>query len=144
MLRWLLLVPVVCSCAAGQLRPELSPTERAEAIERGRALERSAPELEASPEGGSYRLLHVTLSSGPRLHPERAVSILVLSGNVRLQTTSGDRTLEAGQSVQVPRGVPYELENRDDDGSSLYLLFAPPEPLAGMLDRVSLTDARTP
>jgi quercetin dioxygenase-like cupin family protein len=156
MVRWLWVTPLwfscvflscaVVSCTAAQVQPPLSALEREQAIERGRELERSAPELDARPTGGSYRLLHVTKSAGARLHPDVAVSILVLSGNVRLATERGERVLEPGQSVHVPRGMPYELESQDEQGSSVYLLFAPaePSPEAEPPDRLSLSDARAP
>jgi hypothetical protein len=46
----------------------------------------------------------------------------------------------------VPRGVPYELSSRKDEGSSVYLFFAPPQSDIGSAapDRVSFSDARAP
>jgi hypothetical protein len=46
--------------------------------------------------------------------------------------------------MHVPEGVPYELESQHEDGSSVYLLFAPAELDATAPDLVSLSDARTP
>lgn len=135
----------VSGCATVPEPKALSPLEREAAILEGRSLERSAPELDVRPAGGSYRLLHVTEEAVARLHPDTSVSILVLSGDVTLETARGRRLLAAGQSVVVPNGVPYELVTDQDQGSSVYLLFAPADPGFGVPPaRVSLTNARTP
>src|SRR5690606_6901440 len=88
MARWMLLLPLVAACAASGARGDaLSPQEFEQALERGRALERSAPELDANLSGGRYRWMRVSATQGPRVHEATDVSILVLSGFVRVSTS---------------------------------------------------------
>jgi mannose-6-phosphate isomerase-like protein (cupin superfamily) len=142
MVRWTLVLPLFAACAANPTHgTALTPQEFQTAVERGRALERSAPELEAQPSGGSYRWMRVTESRGPRVHEATDLSILVLSGRVRVLVPDREQELVAGDSILVRHGTPYVLETDREHGSSVLLLFAGDEAERG---RVSMSDARTP
>src|SRR6478735_2484009 len=85
--------------------------------------------------GGAFTVLESLLmpgESGPPMHVHRShdESFYVLEGTATIITSDGERDVDVGGFVFVPRGTAHTITNRSEDDAVRYLAIA-----SGGLDR---------
>lgn len=119
-----------CGGAAPPLAP--STPEQSQAAEaRGLAFQRRVGGGQATDdERGRYHLVRLTTAAEPRIHTDLDLSLLVLSGKVRVFSGAGVVDLGPGQSVDIPNGHWYATQPGADGQTTVLFTFQQPRPSA--------------
>lgn len=80
--------------------------------------------LRDTPEA-SFKAMRIKDRLPPRSHANSDAVLMVVSGRVQVQLGRDDFGLTAGNVIELPRGVVYEVVNRDATGSLVYVVYTP-------------------
>ncbi|MFM2418695.1 MAG: hypothetical protein RL385_3418 [Pseudomonadota bacterium] len=83
-----------------------------------------ARNLRSTPEA-SFQVLHLNDKLGARSHEKSDAVVMIVSGQVQVVLGKDDFRLSTGNVIEVPRGVAYELVNRNATGSTIYIVHTP-------------------
>jgi mannose-6-phosphate isomerase-like protein (cupin superfamily) len=77
-------------------------------------------------EAASFHVVRIVTAENPHVHDRSDLSVFVLSGRVRMRLGAHTVEIEAGDVIDIPRGVPHWAENIADQPSEAYVIFMPP------------------
>jgi mannose-6-phosphate isomerase-like protein (cupin superfamily) len=80
--------------------------------------------LRETPEA-SFKAVRIKDRLSPRSHANSDAVLMVVSGRVQVLLGKDDFRLTAGNVIELPRGVTYEVVNRDATGSVVYVVYTP-------------------
>lgn len=80
--------------------------------------------VRSSPEA-SFQVIRIKGALAPRSHTRSDAVLMVMSGRVQARLGKDDFSLTAGNVLELPHGVVYELVNRDASASLVYVVYTP-------------------
>ena len=81
--------------------------------------------LQVTPET-SHHIIRLKTAEKPHIHNHHDLTVFVLQGKAIIHFSNQDLLVNAGDVIEIPRGIVHWAENLDKRGSQVYAVFNPP------------------